>query len=108
MGKHEAADDSTIDPLIAEALTRRATDTVGAPRHGEQSSAPGEGEVGWPAEPPVEDGGLGWPQRAQVTTRAQESERPTEDADDVTEPSRGDAPRSAPRRGWRRLLAFSA
>ena len=109
MGKHAAADGSSVDPLIADALTHRPPDTVGAPRHGAQPSATGEGEVGWPGEPPADNGGLGWPRPAtSIVDVAQESEDLTEVARQDDEPPAGNPPPPAPRRGWRRLLAFSA
>jgi hypothetical protein len=108
VGKHEAADGSTVDPLIADALIHRTVDAVHAPRHGGQPLAVRDGQVGWPGEPPVEDGGQGWPQPAPSAAEAQESNDPTRNHGPENGPPAEEAPPPARRRGWRRLLAFSA
>jgi hypothetical protein len=85
VGKHTAADDSTVHPLVADALSRRA----GAPA-GEHS-----GGTGWP-QPEREGGGaVGWPGDTDAA--------PHEDAE---EPVARTAP-PASRRGWRRLFGAS-
>jgi hypothetical protein len=110
VGKHAAADGSSVDPLIADALTHRPPDPVSAPRHGAQRSATGEGAVGWPGEPPADDAGVGWPEPVRNVADAQESDDLTDVARQDDEPPAEDPPPSppAPRRRWRRLLAFSA
>ena len=94
MGKHTAADDSTVHPLVAEALSRRAGAPAGA--HGEQSGS----STGWPE--PERAGGepVGWPDDT-VAMPAVDTEN--------GEAHRALAPvvRAVPltsRRGWRRLF----
>jgi hypothetical protein len=80
VGKHEAPDGAAPDPLVSEALAHRTDHAGGA--HSE------ERELGWPAPPPPDGGGLGWP------------------ADPSTGQSRaGGSPAAvSSRRGWRRLF----
>jgi hypothetical protein len=106
VGKHEAADGSSIDPLIADALTHRPPETVGAPRHGAEPTA-GEGEVGWPGEPPVDDDRVGWPERAPSAPVGPGGSS-AEGTADVAAPAAPERAGPTARRGWRRLLAFSA
>jgi len=97
VGKHTAADDSTVHPLVAEALSRRAGAPAGA--HGEQSGS----STGWP-EPEHEGGGaLGWPDDTVAMPPVD-----TQDGEDY----RALAPvvrtvQPASRRGWRRLFGAS-
>jgi hypothetical protein len=97
VGKHSAADDSTVHPLVAEALSRRAG-TAGGAHDGHSGSS-----TGWP-EPEREGGGaVGWPDDTVAM--------PAVDTQDV-EADLALAPvaRSVPlasRRGWRRLFGAS-
>ena len=92
MGKHTAADDSTVHPLVAEALSRRAGAPAGA--HGEHSGS----STGWPEPEREGQGAVGWPDDTVAI--------PVVDARETAD--RSVAPvRPAPvasRRGWRRLL----
>jgi len=84
MGRHTAADGSSVHPLVAEGLARRAS---GAAIDQSAEAEPGrESEVGWPA-PPRKGHGLGWP-----------GDLPADDEQPA---------RSAPLRGWRRLFGAS-
>lgn len=96
MGKHTAADDSTVDPLVAAALAHH---TPGAAQH-EGPEPPGEeGELGWPGDP-REGEGLGWPAEPEPAGR------PTGDgAQDMTVVVMPAV--AGPRRGWRRLFGAS-
>jgi hypothetical protein len=95
MGRHSAAEGSSVHPLVAEGLARRAGTTAGAPGRAvpavtERTAEPepeSEGELGWPA-PPHRGGGLGWPG----------------DMPDDSEASPEEPAPSARRRGWRRLF----
>jgi hypothetical protein len=59
VGKHAAPDGASAHPLVAAALASRG-DEGGSHREGQER--PGSGsEVGWPAPPAPEGGGLGWP-----------------------------------------------
>lgn len=94
MGKHTAADDSSVHPLVAEALSRRAAAPASA--HVEHSTS-----TGWP-EPEREGGGaVGWPDDT-VPGPGRQAETP---ADRAPTPVRT-APQTA-RRGWRRLFGAS-
>ncbi|MGY1753015.1 hypothetical protein [Blastococcus sp. SYSU D01042] len=89
MGKHTAAEDATVHPLVADALARR----TGAPAaaHAEDAT-PRSGSTGWPEPPPSGGGAVGWPGEL-----------------DEVRPSDGAAERAVPepRRGWRRLFGAS-
>ena len=93
MGRHTAADGSSVHPLVAEALAQRPADAVGAHRDGAPRAA-GEGDgLGWPGPPSPGGGGLGWPGDASATdpSTSSESERS----------ARPERPR-----GWRRFLGL--
>ena len=95
MGKHSAADDSTVHPLVAEALSRRA----GAPGGSHDAHTGGRADR---PEPEHEGGGaLGWPDDtvAIPAVGAQEADREL-----VT--VAGTVPDTS-RRGWRRLCGAS-
>ena len=100
MGKHTAADDSTVHPLVAAALSRRAGAPAGA--HGEHSG----GSTGWP-EPEREGGGVvGWPGDIDAVPEGDAQE------DEAGPVERAPSPvvrttRLASRRGWRRLFGAS-
>jgi hypothetical protein len=82
MGRHTAADGTSVHPLVAEGLSRRA---VGTGTH--RTDARQSTEVGWPA-PATKGEGLGWP--GDLAT----------DGDDGEAAAEEPAPRA--RRGWRR------
>jgi hypothetical protein len=86
MGRHTATDGSSVHPLVAEGLARRASATTTHPTPEDQGQQ--SGEVGWPA-PPNRGQGLGWPGDLSA------------DGQGPAEP----APRG--RRGWRRLFGAS-
>jgi hypothetical protein len=90
VGKHTAPDDSTVHPLVADALARR---TGAAPTaHG--AAAPGRsGSTGWPEPPPSGGGAVGWPGELRHEGGAQDA---------VADPM--GAPGADQRRGWRRLF----
>jgi hypothetical protein len=100
VGKHTAADDSTVHPLVAAALSRRAGAPAGA--HGEHSG----GSTGWP-EPEREGGGaVGWP----GDTDAAPAEDARGDEAGPVEPAPSPVVRTSPvasRRNWRRLFGAS-
>jgi hypothetical protein len=104
VGKHSGADDSTVDPLVADALARRSGRS-GAGQH-EGPDRPGrEGDVGWPGDPDREGEGLGWPAGSgQPRNTAVEvgtpGGEPTGGADEGLA-------LTGPRRGWRRLFGAS-
>ena len=99
MGKHTAADDSTVHPLVADALSRRAGAPAGA--HGEHSGS----STGWP-EPEREGGGaVGWPDDT-VAAPEGEAQHGGPGLDRAPAPVVRTAP-LAPRRGWRRLFGAS-
>jgi hypothetical protein len=75
VGKHEAPDGAAPDPLVNEALAHRTDSPGGA--HSEERG------LGWPAPPPPDDSGPGWP-------------------GDL--PSGGSQAGVSSRRGWRRLF----
>jgi hypothetical protein len=88
VGKHAAPDGASAHPLVAAALASRG-DEGGTHREG--GERPGGGsEVGWPAAPAPEGGGLGWPADAGT---AQAAVVPVG--------------RPVLRRGWRRLFGAS-
>jgi len=90
VGKHTAADGSTMHPLVADALSRRAGVPTAA--HDGQGSS-----TGWPEPEPGGGGAVGWP----------DDTRPAPDGDrqeaDGGPGDRAAAP-PASRRGWRRLF----
>ncbi len=97
MGKHSAAEDATVHPLVADALARRS----GAPAaaHGGDGAAQ-SGSTGWPEPLPGGSGAVGWPGDLDPDAQGHEA---TEDAVD-----RAGAPvPGEPRRGWRRLFGAS-
>jgi hypothetical protein len=97
VGKHTAADDSTVHPLVAEALSRRAGAPAGG--RGEHSGS----STGWP-EPEREGGGsLGWP---DDTVAMPVVDMPGAEAD-RTPASLERTVTVASRRGWRRLFGAS-
>ncbi|WP_448626766.1 hypothetical protein [Geodermatophilus sp. URMC 64] len=84
MGRHTAADGTSVHPLVAEGLSRRTTGTAS---HSTAEPEPQrESEVGWPA-PPNRGRRLGWPGDLPADGEAA-SEEPAPPA----------------RRGWRRLF----
>jgi len=84
VGKHTAQDDSTVHPLVAEALSRRAGAPAGA--HGEHSGS----STGWPDD-----------------TVAMPAVDPHDgEADLALAPVVRTVP-PASRRGWRRLFGAS-
>jgi hypothetical protein len=95
VGKHTAADDSTVDPLVAAALAHH---TPGAAQH-EGPHRPGEeGEVGWPGDP-REGEGLGWPAEPEQGS-----------VGDGARDRTVEVPSAVPgaRRGWRRLFGATS
>jgi hypothetical protein len=88
MGRHNAANGSSVHPLVAEGLARRAVVTAASPG-GSAEHEQRSGEVGWPA-PPNKGSGLGWP--GDLDHRAEAA------------PESADPPRL--RRGWRRFFGL--
>lgn len=102
MGKHSAAADATVHPLVAEALARRA----GAPGAAHDADAPGRGgSTGWP-EPPPSGGGspVGWPDEARPDRAGEEQQSGNGRDDDLGAVAVG----TPARRGWRRLFGAPA
>jgi hypothetical protein len=95
VGKHTAAKGSTVDPLVADALFRRAG---GPAPHGEHSG----GSTGWPGPEPEGGGAVGWPGDIGPAP----DEEPQEAADRAVTPVLPSAP-IASRRGWRKLFGTS-
>lgn len=95
VGKHTAADDATVHPLVAEALARR--DQAAAAAQGDEAPAR-SGSTGWPEPPPSGGGAVGWPD----DTRAE----PQEPASGGAEGAGTPVP-AQPRRSWRRLFGTS-
>ncbi|MDT0274866.1 hypothetical protein [Blastococcus goldschmidtiae] len=93
MGRHSAADDSGVHPLVADALVRRA----GAPAaaHGEHRGS----STGWPEPPHGSGGAVGWPDDTRPDQGGKTQEAVGGEAD-------GEEPSAlaAPRRGWWRLF----
>lgn len=89
MGKHTAAEDATVHPLVADALARR----TGAPPAAHAEEGPRSGSTGWPEPAPSGGGAVGWP--------GEPAGGPQPDAG--AEPSG----LVQPRRGWRRLFGAS-
>jgi hypothetical protein len=101
VGRHTAADDEPMHPVVAAALARRASDPAGIHR-GDPSRD--EGALGWPGEPAPSGGGLGWPGDL-------EPERPAADTGEYDPEVEDPAPgldETGRRRGWRRLLGARA
>ena len=98
MGKHTAADDSTVHPLVAEALSRRAAAPAAA--HGEHS-----GSTGWPQPEPEGGGAVGWPDDT-VPAPDPDAQAPVPDPAEEARAPVGTSP-VASRRGWRRLFGAS-
>ncbi|RBY80269.1 hypothetical protein DQ239_04165 [Blastococcus sp. TF02-09] len=94
MGKHTAADDETVHPLVAAALSRRSGAAAGA--HGEHSG----GSTGWPLPERKGGGAVGWPGDLDAAPEAHPQEPA---ADPVLAPAGRTTPVPA-RRGWRRLF----
>ena len=97
MGKHTAADDATVHPLVAAALSRRATAHAGA--HGEHSGS----STGWPEPEREGQGAVGWP---DDTVAIPVVDVPEDESDGAPAPVVRTAP-PASRRGWRRLFGAS-
>jgi hypothetical protein len=97
VGKHTAADDSAVHPLIADALSRRAGTPAGA--HGEHSG----GSTGWPEPEREGEGAVGWP---DDTAPAPARTAQRGEADRALSPVARPVPIAA-RRGWRRLFGAS-
>jgi hypothetical protein len=97
VGKHSAADDSTVHPLVAAALSRRAASSAGA--HGEHSGS----STGWPEPEREGQGAVGWP---DDTVAIPVVDVPESEADRAPSPVVGTTP-LASRRGWRRLFGAS-
>jgi hypothetical protein len=92
VGKHSAAEDATVHPLVADALARRTAAPAAA--HGGDGAAHG-GSTGWPEPGPGGSGAVGWPGDLDAGRHGA--------ADEAGE----GAGRSEPgpqRRGWRRLF----
>jgi hypothetical protein len=58
VGRHAAADGASAHPIVADALAHRDGGALAA--HSAER-ADGESGLGWPAPPPQEGGGPGWP-----------------------------------------------
>jgi hypothetical protein len=94
VGRHSAADGTSVDPVVAAALALRPAG-VPSGRHGDLRAESTQGNVGWPApdvEPPAGGSGTGWP-------------------GGMPEPARQETPAEAEAarpRGWRRLFGSRA
>jgi hypothetical protein len=87
VGKHAAPEGASVHPLVGAALASR--DAEGG-SHREGQERPGSGsEVGWPAPPAPEGGGLGWPADADAGPATAEAAH---------------QPVAVLRRGWRRVF----
>jgi hypothetical protein len=123
VGRHRAARDAEVHPLVAAALARRAASgSAGAPRATDPAQEPGEGGIGWPAPAKPGGGGLGWPgdldrvpegAAAQETgpqetgpqeTGPQETAAQEDDASQEAAAARGAAAATERRGVWRRLF----
>jgi hypothetical protein len=97
VGKHSAADDSTVHPLVAEALSRRAGAPAGA--HDQHTGS----STGWPEPEREGEGAVGWPddtvKMPAVGTQDGEADRPPAPVVQAVP--------LASRRGWRRLFGAS-
>lgn len=97
MGKHSASDDSTVHPLVAEALARRAGSPAGAHDQHTRSS------TGWPEPEREGEGAVGWP---DDTVAMPPLDAWNDDADRAPAPVVRTVTLSS-RRGWRRLFGAS-
>lgn len=91
MGRHAAAVDAEVDPVVAAALARRGAAGAG-PRHASDGDERRATPVGWPGrgDEPAPDGSpVGWPGSI---------------SDEPAEPRPAVAPVPERPRGWRRLL----
>ncbi|SFK34119.1 hypothetical protein [Geodermatophilus ruber] len=59
MGRHSAAEDAAVDPVIAAALEQRPAG-LPARRHGQLQSEDTQSGLGWPGTSTTHEG-LGWP-----------------------------------------------
>ena len=100
MGKHTAADDATVHPLVADALSRRTA--APAATHGERSGS----STGWPEPTPGGGGAVGWPDDTRPAPDGEPQAPPDESADRALAPVAPSVPQAA-RRGWRRLFGAS-
>jgi hypothetical protein len=115
VGRHRAAHDAEVHPLVAEALARRAAGPARAldPEALDPEKEPGEGGIGWPAPAKPGGGGLGWPgDLDHASDDALRDDAAVRDAVPAMDgapaadasPAEGGAP-AAERRGvWRRLF----
>jgi hypothetical protein len=87
VGKHTAADGASAHPIVAAALVHRTTGPGGL-HHAADSRGAQQSDLGWPAPPPPEDGGLGWP--GDMTDAVSAAEEPAH---------------PVARRAWRRLAS---
>jgi hypothetical protein len=102
VGRHTAADDEPMHPVVAAALARRASDPNGIHRG---SPIRDEGGLGWPGEPAPGGGGLGWPGDLVPDHPAAPD---TGEYDDEAEEPAPQLDETGRRRGWRRLLGARA
>lgn len=100
MGRHTAPDDESVDPVVAAALARRASDPSGAHRGDDTQRI--EAALGWPEEPHETGGGLGWP--GDLTPEAPSG--PATGSAGPDEDAAPQAPEGIRRRGWRRLFGL--
>ncbi|MBB3084984.1 hypothetical protein [Geodermatophilus sabuli] len=87
MGRHSAADDAVVHPVVAAALARRPAGLPAA-RHGDLRADSTESELGWPGESTTHEG-LGWPGGMSAEPARQAG---------------GAAEQPARPRGWRRFF----
>ena len=97
MGKHSAADDSAVHPLVAEALSRRAGAPAGA--HDQHTGS----STGWPEPEREGQGAVGWP---DDTVKMPAVGTQDGEAEGASAPVVRTVP-LASRRGWRRLFGAS-
>jgi hypothetical protein len=90
VGKHTAADGASAHPIVAAAALVHRTAGPGGRHPAAGARAAQESGLGWPAPPPPEGGGVGWPR--DMTDAVSAAEEPAH---------------PVARRGWRRLLASS-
>ncbi|MGY1635222.1 hypothetical protein ACI78V_01050 [Geodermatophilus sp. SYSU D00742] len=88
MGRHSAAEDAAVDPVVAAALARRPAG-LPAGRHGDLRADSPESGLGWPGDSTTHEG-LGWPGGMSAEPRG---------AVAVDGPGRRARPR-----GWRRFF----
>ncbi len=112
VGKHTAADEAVVDPLVADALQRRrlpvgGTHRIGAPDVVAQLPGPGASAVGWP-EAPGHGSGLGWPGVPEPVTDIVPAPHPLDDGSLIAalEAAEAQAPpvEASRRSGWRRFF----